>query len=146
MLVEIAAANLIFKTLSTALGNGKSIFDMGVKLGEYFELTHKINTKAEDKSSGGSALEAFQYQEKLKSDRETLRYHLNKSRLCAWSDFINFEAEWHRERKEKELELKRKKYQRQKSIHENIAAATKAAVILLIIIAALFGVALYLRY
>lgn len=146
MLLEIAAANAIFSTLSTALGNGKSIFDMGAKLAEYFELTHKISTKADDKSSGGSALEAFQYQEKLKSDREVLRYHLNKSRLCAWSDFIKFEAEWHRERKERELELKRKKYQRQQAIEANIAAAIKASAILLIIIAALFGVALYLRY
>ena len=145
MLLEIAAANAVFATLSTALGNGKSLYDLGESLAEYFDLTHKINTEAADKNSSGSPLQAFQAQEDLKRQREQLRYHLGKSRLCAWSDFIKFESNWHKERKERELELRRKKHQRHKAIQENISIGLRACGIIAVIMAALFGVALYLR-
>jgi hypothetical protein len=102
MLIEIAAANAIFKTLSVALKNGKSIYDMGEKLTDYFSATHEIKQKAGDATSKGSALECFQAQELLNKQRSELEWHLKKSRLNGWSDFVRYEAEWHRQRKEQE--------------------------------------------
>ena len=104
MLMEIAAANAIWKTLSTALKNGQELYQLGTQLGDYLTATQKVKDKAGDSSSKGSALEAFQYQENLRKQREQLEYHLKKSRLNGWSDFVKFEAQWHRQRREEEQE------------------------------------------
>ena len=104
MLMEIAAANAIFKTLSVALKNGKSLYELGTQVSDYLGATQKVKDKAGNSESRGTALECFQYQEQLRIQREQLEFHLKKSRLNGWSDFVKFEAEWHRERREEEQE------------------------------------------
>ena len=70
---------------------------------------------------------------------------LNKQRLQGYSDFLAFKAQYSRDLKEAEKLKARKKYARQKAIEENLAVAIKAGGILLVIMAAMFGVALYVR-
>jgi hypothetical protein len=41
MLMEIAAANAIFKTLSVALKNGKSLYELGTQVSDYLGATQK---------------------------------------------------------------------------------------------------------
>ena len=146
MLMEIAAANAIWKTLSTCLKNGKQLYEMGTQVSEYLSATQKVKEKAGDSSSRGTALECFQYNEQLRIQREQLEYHLKKSRLGGWSDFVKFEAEWHRQRKEEEQEEVRKRARRRKAIDRNITEALKAMGILVMVMGVAFGVAIYLTY
>tara|TARA_R110000782_G_scaffold55340_1_gene116643 strand:- start:193 stop:639 length:447 start_codon:yes stop_codon:yes gene_type:complete len=145
MLIEIAAANLAFKTVSTLLKNGKQLYEVGVQVSDYLSATQKVKEKAGNSASKGTALQAFQYNETLRIQRSQLEFHLKKSRLNGWSDFVKFEAEWHRNRKEEEKAKARKKAAKQKAIQENIDMGIKIGCILLIIMGALFGVAVYLR-
>ena len=145
MLIEIAAANAIFKTLSVALKNGKSIYDMGEKLTDYFSATHEIKQKAGDSSSSGTALEAFQYQEQLNRQRAELEFHMKKSRLQGWSDFVRFEAEWHRQRKEQEQKKINQRIKRNAKIQKDIGLAINVGVCMLLAMGLLFGIAIYYK-
>ena len=145
MLIEIAAANLAFKTVSTLLKNGKQLYEVSGQVSEYLSATQKVKEKAGNASSRGTAYECFQFAEQERIRRSQLEFHLKKSRLNGWSDFVKFEAEWHRNRKEEEKAKARKKAAKQKAIQENIDMGIKTGCILLIIMGALFGVAVYLR-
>ena len=145
MLIEIAAANAIFKTLSVALKNGKSIYDMGTQLTDYFSATHELKKKAGDANSKGSALEAFQAQEQLNRQRAELEYHMKKSRLQGWSDFVRFEAEWHRERKEQEQERIHAQMRRNAKLQKDVSLAINVAICMLLALGVLFGIAIYYK-
>ena len=145
MLIEIAAANAIFKTLSVALKNGKSIYEMGEKLTDYFSATHEIKQKAGDSSSSGTALEAFQYQEQLTRQRAELEFHMKKSRLQGWSDFVKFEAEWHRQRREEELAKNNARIRRNAKLQKDIGLAINVGICMILAMGLLFGIAVYIK-
>ena len=145
MLVEIAAANAIWKTLSTALKNGQELYQLGTQLGDYLTATQKVKDKAGDSSSKGSALEAFQYQENLRKQREQLEYHLKKSRLNGWSDFVKFEAQWHRQRREEEQEKVNERIRRNAKLQKDLELATNIGICMILAMGLLFGIAVYIK-
>ena len=143
MLAELAIANAAFQVIKQTLSNGGQLLSAGKAVGEYFGAEKEIAKKVE--SGSGNVLEAFQAKEQLKRQEEELKYMLNKQRLQGYSDFLAFKAQYSRDLKEAEKLKARKKYARQKAIEENLAVAIKAGGILLVIMAAMFGVALYVR-
>jgi len=145
MLMEIAAANAIWKTLSTALKNGQQLYQMSTALGEYLSATQKVKDKAGDASSRGSALECFQYQEQLRIQREQLEFHLKKSRLNGWSDFVKFEAEWHRQRREEEQEKVNERIRRNAKLQKDLELATNIGICMILAMGLLFGIAVYMK-
>ena len=145
MLMEIAAANAIWKTLSTALKNGQQLYQMSTALGEYLSATQKVKDKAGDASSRGSALECFQYQEQLRIQREQLEYHLKKSRLNGWSDFVKFEAEWHRQRRAEEQEKINERIRRNAKLQKDLELATNVGICMILAMGLLFGIAVYIK-
>ena len=145
MLMEIAAANAIWKTLSTALKNGQQLYQMSTALGEYLSATQKVKDKAGDASSRGSALECFQYQEQLRIQREQLEFHLKKSRLNGWSDFVKFEAEWHRQRREEEQEKVNERIRRNAKLQKDLELATNVGICMILAMGLLFGIAVYIK-
>ena len=145
MLMEIAAANAIWKTLSTALKNGQQLYQMSTALGEYLSATQKVKDKAGDASSRGSALECFQYQEQLRIQREQLEFHLKKSRLNGWSDFVKFEAEWHRQRRAEEQEKVNERIRRNAKLQKDLELATNVGICMILAMGLLFGIAVYIK-
>jgi len=145
MLMEIAAANAIWKTLSTALKNGQQLYQMSTALGEYLSATQKVKDKAGDASSRGSALECFQYQEQLRIQREQLEFHLKKSRLNGWSDFVKFEAEWHRQRRAEEQEKVNERIRRNAKLQKDLELATNIGICMILAMGLLFGIAVYMK-
>jgi len=143
--MEIAAANAIWKTLSTALKNGQQLYQMSTALGEYLSATQKVKDKAGDASSRGSALECFQYQEQLRIQREQLEFHLKKSRLNGWSDFVKFEAEWHRQRRAEEQEKVNERIRRNAKLQKDLELATNVGICMILAMGLLFGIAVYIK-
>tara|TARA_R110000796_G_scaffold4393_1_gene17013 strand:+ start:160 stop:594 length:435 start_codon:yes stop_codon:yes gene_type:complete len=143
--MEIAAANAIFKTLSVALKNGKSLYELGTQVSDYLGATQKVKDKAGNSESRGTALECFQYQEQLRIQREQLEFHLKKSRLNGWSDFVKFEAEWHRERREEEQEKVNAQIRRNAKLQKDVSLAINVGVCMLLAMGLLFGIAVYYR-
>jgi hypothetical protein len=144
MLVELAAANAAFATIKATLANGRELLDAGKAVTDYFGASSAINKEVATKGKG-SALEAYQAQQQLMKQEEELKFMLNKQGLLGYHDFLQFKAQFARDQKEAAKDHARKKYQRAAAIEENITIAIKVFAILAVILATLFGVAVYLR-
>ena len=145
MLAEIAIANAIWKTLSTALKNGKQLYEVGGQVSDYLSATQKVKEKAGDANSRGTALECFQYAEQERVRRSQLEHVLKKSRLNGWSDFVKFEAEWHRKRKEEEQAKVNARIRRNNKLQNDVALAINIGICLIIAMGFLFGIAVYIK-
>jgi len=145
MLIEIAAANLAFKTVSTLLKNGKQLYEVSGQVSEYLSATQKVKEKAGNANSRGTALECFQAQELLNKQRSELEWHLKKSRLNGWSDFVRYEAKWHRKRKEQEQEKINQRIKRNAKIQKDVGLAINVGVCMLLAMGLLFGIAIYYK-
>jgi len=143
MLAELMVANAAFKVIKTTLENGREISAAGAALGKYFGAEKAIAKQVANGS--GNVLEAFQAKEALVRQEEELRFMLNKQRLQGYADFIKFKAQYTRDLKEAEQEEAKQRHKRQKAFQENISLGIKVMGTLVLILGALFGVAIYLR-
>ena len=143
MLAELAIANAAFQVIKQTLSNGKEIADAGASLGKYFGAEKAIAKQVA--SGSGNVLEAFQAKEALVRQEEELKFMLNKQRLHGWKDFVAFKAAYTRELKEAELTARKQKAAKAKALDENLMVAMKVFGILIVILGALFGVAIYVR-
>ena len=144
MLAELMVANAAFAVIKQTLMNGKDIASAGKAVGDYFTAEKDIQIKAAN-GSGDNLLEAFQAKKQLEKQEAELKFLLNKQSLLGYHEFQEFKAQFSRDRKEAEKEKLRKKAASSKALQENLSIALKVASILLLIMGALFGVALYLR-
>tara|TARA_R110000772_G_scaffold2853_1_gene10419 strand:+ start:843 stop:1271 length:429 start_codon:yes stop_codon:yes gene_type:complete len=139
VLAELAIANAAFKIIKTTLSNGKEIADAGSALTKYFGASQSIQQKA--KLGTGDVLAAYQAKQAIERQEKELEFMLNKQGLLGYYKYQQFKEEFNRKQK---AEV-RKRVAEQKALEDNITLAIKVMSILLIIMAALFGVALYLR-
>ena len=139
MLAELAIANAAFKIIKTTLSNGKEIADAGSALTKYFGASQSIQQKA--KMGTGDVLAAYQAKQAIERQEKELEWMLNKQGIMGYYKYCQFREEFNRKHK---AEV-RKRLAEQKALEDNITLAIKVMGILLVIMAALFGVALYLR-
>jgi len=137
-------ANAAFQVIKQTLSNGKELLDAGDAVSNYFKAENDIAKVVESKGKN-NVLEMYQAQVQLRKNEEDLKYMLNKQGLQGYHNFLQFKAQYARDQKEAAREQIRLKNKRNKAIEENITVALKAGGIILFIIAALFGVAWYLR-
>jgi len=143
MLAELAIANAAFQVIRNTLQNGRQLVDAGESVGKYFSAEKTIAKAAA--SGKGDVLAMFQAKEQLARQEEELKFMLNKQRLHGYQDFLEFKAAYSREHKEAERAIVREKAAKAKELDENLAVAMKVFGILIVIIAALFGVAVYIK-
>ena len=144
MLAELAIANAAFQVIKQTLANGRDLLDAGDAVGKYFKAENDIAKKVAVKGKG-SALEEYQAQLQLRKNEEALKHMLNKQGLLGYFNFLEYKAQYARDQKEAVKADARKRHARQKAIQENVSIGLKAMGIIAVIMAALFGVALYLR-
>ena len=144
MLAELAIANAAFQVIKTTLSNGRDLLDAGEAVGKYFKAENDIAKVVETKGKN-NVLEMYQAQVQLRKNEEDLKYMLNKQGLQGYYNFLQFKAQYARDQIEVKKIAARKRYARNQAIEDNLALALKAAGILLVIMASLFGAAWYLR-
>ena len=100
MLAEIAAANAAFSVIKAALANGKELSALGSRVFDYFDNKAKIQENA-TKKGGGSDLEEFMALEQLRLQEEELRERMvYAGRPGMWNDWLKFQAQAARRRRE----------------------------------------------
>jgi len=139
LLAELAIANAAFQVIKTTLSNGKEIADAGSALTKYFGASQAIEQKA--KLGTGDVLAAYQAKQALERQEEELAWMLNKQGLLGYYKYQQFREEFNKKQK---VESKKRKA-RQAQINENINHGLIALGIVMVIVAAAFGVALYVR-
>ena len=144
MLVELMAANAAFAVIKQTLMNGKDIASAGKAVGDYFTAEKEIQIQAAN-GSGDNLLEAFQAKKQLEKQEAELKFLLNKQSLLGYHEFQIFKAQFSRDRKESEKAALRKKMAKAKAFEENLTIVVRVFGILAVIMASLFGVAIYLR-
>lgn len=146
MLAEIAAANAAFSVIKAALANGKELSALGSRVFDYFDNKAKIQEKA-TKKGGGSDLEEFMALEQLRLQEEELRERMvYAGRPGLWNDWLQFQAQAARRRREAQEAAKREKARRA----ERLAQLTEYIAIGMasIILAALMigGIVIYMKH
>ena len=144
MIAELAIANAAFQVIKTTLANGRDLLDAGDAVGQYFKAENDIAKEVETKGKH-NVLEMYQAQVQLRKNEEALKHMLNKQGLMGYFNFLEFKAQYARDQKEAAKEQARLRHQRNVALQNNLTAALKAFGILLTIMAAVFGVAWYLR-
>jgi hypothetical protein len=146
MLAEIAAANAAFNVIKAALANGKELSSLGSRVFDYFDNKAKIQEKATQKG-GGSDLEEFMALERFRLQEEELRERMiYAGRPGLWTDWLKFQAQAARRRREAAEAVAREKARRAEQL-ENIAeyvAIFMASIILAGLL--VYGVVVYMKY
>ena len=146
MLAELAACNLAYSTIKKFVGSGRELMDCSQSVINYFDNKSALAKRVENKTGPKNELEEFLALEKIRAQEAELKqFMIYCGRAGMWNDWQAFQAQAARNRKDAVKAKAKAKYQRQKDLEENIALMSKVMGILLVIMAALFGVALYLR-
>jgi len=146
MLAEIAAANAAFAVIKSALANGKELSALGSRVFDYFDSKAKIQESA-NKKGGGSDLEEFMALEQLRKQEEELRERMvYAGRPGMWNDWLKFQAQAARQRREaKEAALREAARRRQQleDLAEYIAIGTAVIVLAGLLVG---GIVLYMKH
>jgi len=133
MLAELMIANAAFKVIKTTISNGKDIANAGAAITKYFGAEKAI--KKQVKAGTGNIMEAFQAQEQLKKNEETLKYMLNKQRLHGYVDFCKFRDDYNRGIKIKAAKQKNANARQSKANESTMTIALSVGIVLLISVA-----------
>jgi hypothetical protein len=139
MLAELAIANAAFQVIKQTLSNGKEIADAGSALTKYFGASQAIEQKA--KLGTGDVLAAYQAKQVIERQEKELEFMLNKQSIQGYYNYCQFRDEFRKKQKDESAKRKIQKAKLDSTINEVLIAMG----IVFIILAAAFGVALYLR-
>lgn len=146
MLAEIAAANAAFAVIKGALANGKELSALGSKVFDYFDNKAKIQ-EAVTKKGGGSDLEEFMALEQFKQQEEELRERMvYAGRPGMWEDWIKFQAQAaRRRREEKEAAIRAIKLRKEKidKLIEYLVLGVASVILAGLIV---YGIIIYMMY
>lgn len=146
MLAEIAAANAAFSVIKAALANGKELSAIGSRVFDYFDNKAKIQEKATQKG-GGSDLEEFMALEQLKLQEEELRERMiYAGRPGLWNDWLKFQAQAARRRREAKDAATREAIRRREKL-EQLAEYIAIGMASIILAALLIGgIVIYMKH
>lgn len=150
MLAELAAANAAFAVIKGALANGKELSALGGRVFDYFDNKAKIQEKATKKAAGGaerSDMEEFMALEQLRQQEEHLRESMvYAGRPGMWEDWVKFQAQAARRRRETKEAAERAVAARKKRAEQLVEYM--AVGVAVIILAALigYGIILYVKH
>jgi hypothetical protein len=118
MLAELAAINAAYGVIKEVVGNGQELYAAGQHLAQFFntkyELQKKLNEKPPDQRT---QLEEFFALEEIKQKEQELKdLMIISGRAGLWDDWLKFQAEVARARREEISRLEREAYLKQERI------------------------------
>jgi hypothetical protein len=118
MLAELAAANAAFAVIKKTIANGQELASVAQQASSYFNSKSSRAKKA-NKNGNKSDMEAFMALEALKQQEEELReIMIYAGRANMYDDWLQFQSDCKRKRKEEENAILRKKAKNKKLIVE----------------------------
>ena len=139
MLAELAIANAAFSVIKQTLNNGKEIADAGSALTKYFGASQAIEQKA--KLGTGDVLAAYQAKQAIERQEKELEWMLNKQSIQGYYKYCQFRDEFRKKQKDAAKKQKIKNAKINSTINDVLIALG----IVIIIVAAAFGVFYYIR-
>ena len=139
MLAELAAINAAYGVIKEVVGNGQELYAAGQYVAQFFntkyELQKKLNEKPPDQRN---QLEEFFALEEIKAKEQELKeLMIIAGRPGLWDDWLQFQAEAARARREEIARLELEAYNKQQKIKHGFEMAGVS----LLVIATLAGLA-----
>jgi hypothetical protein len=118
MLVELAAINAAYGVIKEVVGSGRELYDCGAQLSSFFNnkaaLQKKVNETPVDQRG---QLEEFFALEKIAQQEEELKQiMIYTGRAGLWDDWLQFQAQAARARREEIAKLERQAYEKRQNI------------------------------
>lgn len=150
MIAELAAANAAFQVIKTALNNGKELSALGGKVFDYFDNKAKIQEKATKKAASGgerSDMEEFMALEQLNAQEIELRERMiYAGRPGLWEDWIKFQAQAARRRREAKESAAKLALLRKKKMEKMVETIVLSLASIILAALILYGVYIYAVY
>lgn len=150
MIAELAAANAAFQVIKTALNNGKELSALGGKVFDYFDNKAKIQEKATKKAASGgerSDMEEFMALEQLNAQEVELRERMiYAGRPGLWEDWIKFQAQAARRRREAKESAAKLALLRKKKMEKMVETIVLSLASIILAALILYGVYIYAVY
>lgn len=150
MIAELAAANAAFQVIKTALNNGKELSALGGKVFDYFDNKAKIQEKATKKAASGgerSDMEEFMALEQLNAQEIELRERMiYAGRPGLWEDWIKFQAQASRRRREAKESAAKLALLRKKKMEKMVETIVLSLASIILAALILYGVYIYAVY
>ena len=139
MLAELAVINAAYGVIKEVVGNGQELYAAGQYVAQFFntkyELQKKLNEKPPDQRN---QLEEFFALEEIKAKEQELKeLMIIAGRPGLWDDWLKFQAEAARARREEIARLELEAYNKQQKIKHGFEMAGVS----LLVIATLAGLA-----
>ena len=113
MLAELAAANAAFAVIKQVVQNGSDIVKAGSAIAKFVGAKEDLQRKTSGKkkaSSSGETLQAFMALEQIRVQEQELKeFMIYCGRPGLWSDWVRYQANARKERREAEAAAKKKK-------------------------------------
>jgi hypothetical protein len=122
MLAELAAINAAYGVIKEVVGNGRALYDCGASLSTFFDnkaaLQKKVNAAPPDRKG---QIQEFFALEKVKQQEEELRQLMQwTGRAGLWEDWLTFQAQAARARREEAARIEREDSQRRERIEQTL--------------------------
>ena len=139
MLAELAAINAAYGVIKEVVGNGQELYAAGQHIAQFFnskyELKKKLNEKPPDQRN---QLEEFFALEELKAREQELKeLMIYQGRPGLWDDWLQFQADMARARREEIARLELEAYNKRKQMQHWIEVAAWSVGIMIVIVAAI---------
>lgn len=140
MLVELAAINAAYGVIKEVVGNGRELYDCGAHLSSFFNNKAALQKKVNATPPGRrDEMEEFFALEKIKQQEEELKnLMIWTGRAGLWDDWLAFQAEAARVRREEAAKIERKALARRELIDQIF----KVLGVIVLAAAAIVGLAL----
>jgi len=150
MLAELAAANAAFQVIKAALNNGKELSALGGRVFDYFDNKAKIQEKATNKAARGGArsdMEEFMALEQLNAQEVELRERMiYAGRPGLWDDWVKFQAQAARRRREEKEAAGRAVAKHKKKMEELVEYIAVGIAALILTGLMIYGIVIYMLY
>jgi hypothetical protein len=146
MIAEIAAANAAFNVIKAALANGKELSALGSRVFDYFDNKAKIQEKA-TKKGGGSDLAEFMALEQLRQQEEELRERMvYAGRPGMWTDWLKFQAQAARQRREAKDAAVREAIRRRENLEQIVEYIAIGLGVIVLAALMVGGLVIYMKH
>ena len=138
MLAELAAINAAYGVIKEVVGNGQELYAAGQHIAQFFnskyELQKKLNEKPPDQRN---QLEEFFALEELKAREQELKeLMIYQGRPGLWDDWLQFQAEAARARREEIARLELEAYNKRKQMQHWIEVAAWSVGTMIVVVSA----------
>ena len=142
MLAELAVINAAYGVIKEVVGNGQELYAAGQYVAQFFNTKYELQKKLNEKPPNQrNQLEEFFALEEIKAKEQELKdLMIIAGRPGLWDDWLQFQADQARARREEIARLEREAYEKKQRLKHNVELALAAVSIT----AAIVGVIVFL--